>query len=119
MYAPHQIRDWAARHPVLTRIVFGAQHAVARLEQAIRGKEKMYQEEAILRAKNDAGYRYHEGCSQCMVRGICDGFHGDYADLFGMGEASPITNVPRTNDPLLYIRNQDKVVDKEDEAWAL
>jgi molybdenum cofactor biosynthesis enzyme MoaA len=115
----HKVRDLAVEKPILTRFVFGAQHVVARIEQAVRGSDEMYREEAMIRAKYDAGYRYHEACERCACRKICDGFHGDYADLFGTGEATPITNIPPTNDPLVYIKHQEKVVEPEDEAWAL
>ncbi len=50
---------------------------------------------------------------------ICDGFHCDYAALFGETEAQPITDVPATRDPLFYVREQEKVVEPEDRAWAL
>ncbi len=119
MLSAHSIRDWAAQHPVLARFGFGGQHVLARIEQAVRGKETMYREEAIIRAKHDAGYQYHTACEQCSARGICDGFHGDYANLFGMDEAKPITDIPSTTDPTLFIKEQDKVVEIEDEAWAL
>jgi hypothetical protein len=42
-----------------------------------------------------------------------------HADLFGTGEATPITNIPPTEDPRFYIKDQEKVVEPEDEAWAL
>lgn len=119
MSLAHRVRDFAAEKPRFARLVFGAQHIVARIEQAVRGKEEMYREEAMIRAKYDAGYRYHEACEHCSARRICDGFHGDYADLFGTGEATPITNIPPTEDPTFYIKNQEKVVEPEDEAWAL
>ena len=119
MRVGHEWRDYAAEHPTLTRFMFGAQHAVALVEQAVRGKELMYQEEAKIRAAKDVGYRYHEACQHCHARDICDGFHGDYADLFGTEEAAPITDVPVTKDPTFFIRDQEKVVEPEDEAWAL
>jgi hypothetical protein len=115
----HRSRDWAVEKPGIARMVFAAQHAVARAEQAVRGKETMYREEAMIRAQYDAGYRYHEGCEQCSARKICDGFHGDYADLFGTSEATPITDIEPTEDPTVFIREQDKIVEEEDKAWAL
>ena len=119
MAVGHEWRDYAGEHPVLTRFLLGAQHAIALVEQTVRGKEVMYQEEAKIRAAKDVGYRYHEACQRCNVREICDGFHGDYADLFGTDEATPITGVPTTRDPTFFIREQEKVVEAEDEAWAL
>ena len=53
------------------------------------------------------------------MQNICDGFHGDYANFYGTEEASPITDIPVADDPLYYIRDQEKVVEEEDKAWAL
>ncbi|HRI88950.1 MAG TPA: radical SAM protein [Candidatus Hydrogenedentes bacterium] len=114
----HKMRDFAVDRPTVARFVFGAQHVVARIEQAVRGNEEMYREEAMIRAKYDAGYRYHEACEKCAARRICDGFHGDYADLFGTAEATPIQGAP-IDDPKHFIKEQRKVVEREDEAWAL
>ena len=114
----HKMRDFAVDRPMVARFVFGAQHVVARVEQAVRGTEEMYREEAMIRAKYDAGYRYHDACEKCAAHRICDGFHGDYADLFGTAEATPIQGAP-IDDPKHYIKNQQKVVEREDEAWAL
>ncbi len=63
---------------------------------------------------------YHEACDRCAMRNICDGFHGDYADLHGTGEATPIDEGTRgVDDPLHYIRKQEKIVEVEDLSWAL
>lgn len=116
---PHALRDRYERHPVAGRIIFGMQHVLARLQQRVQGKEALYRREAYWRAIQDLHYRYHEGCQQCAARNICDGFHGDYADLFGTEEAEPIMGVPPTDDPKFYIQHQEKVVEEEDKAWAL
>jgi MoaA/NifB/PqqE/SkfB family radical SAM enzyme len=118
MQRPHEVRRWAVDHPVLVRLVFGAQHVLARVEQAVRGKEAMYRREAIIRARDDCHYKQPDACRQCAVRSICDGFHGDYADLHGTDEAEPITDITPTDDPLFYIRHQQKLVEPEDEGWA-
>ncbi|GMW02976.1 MAG: hypothetical protein AMXMBFR84_41120 [Candidatus Hydrogenedentota bacterium] len=119
MHNAHKVRDWAAENPTMARFVFGGQHVFARIEQAVRGRETLYREEAQNRANFDCGYRFHSACSECAARTICDGFHGDYADLFGTEEATPITNVSKIDDPTFYIQRQDKVVEEEDKAWAL
>jgi len=112
-------RDAYQMNPLKGRIKYGTQHVLARLEAAVRGRDVLYREEAKLRASVDCGYKYHDGCNGCAARNICDGFHGDYADLFGTAEAKPITGMPPVDDPLHFIREQDKVVEVEDQAWAM
>jgi molybdenum cofactor biosynthesis enzyme MoaA len=113
------LRDYYAQHPLKRLVKFSAQHVVARATQLTTGVEKLYREEAIERAKHDGCYQHHEKCNGCAARKICDGFHGDYAGLFGTDEADPITNVAPIDDPLFYIQHQEKVVEKEDKSWAL
>ncbi len=115
----HRARDWAQDHPLLAKLAFTGQRTLARAEQALRGKRAMYREEARIRAREDVNYQYHGACGQCAARKICDGFHGDYAGLFGTAEAQPITNIAPIDDPLFYIRDQDKIVEEEDRHWAL
>ncbi len=111
--------DRLAKGELKIRLKFVAQRVLARIEKAIRGKKVLCGEEAKVRADLDCHYRYHEACSRCSAKGICDGFHGDYAEMFGTSEAIPITNVPATDDPLFYIRDQEKTVEEEDKDWAL
>ncbi|MBM3793475.1 MAG: hypothetical protein FJW31_05290 [Acidobacteria bacterium] len=57
-------------------------------------------------------------CSGCDVRAICDGFYGDYADLFGEGEARPIRLANEAvSDLQHFTRNQQKRVHPRDIAW--
>jgi hypothetical protein len=116
---PHDLCARYARHPVAGRILFGVQRTLARMEQCVCGKDAVFRTEAKARAAQDLHYRYHEACGQCAARGICDGFHGDYADLFGTEEAQPITDVALTEDPNFFTRHQEKIVEEEDKAWAL
>ncbi|MBN2310792.1 MAG: radical SAM protein [Candidatus Hydrogenedentes bacterium] len=112
-------RDWALRHPALARAVFGAQHALARIEQGLRGKDVLYREEAAFRAREDCGYTQNAVCGRCAARRICDGFHGDYAEFYGMDEAEAMTDTPPIHDPAFFICHQQKIVDAEDQSWAL
>ncbi len=112
------IRDNYRRRPLRGRVRFTAQHVLCTLVQAIRGKEDLYREEAKKRAAIELKYQYHDGCRSCAMHAICDGFHGDYAALFGTSEATPIPGAP-VDDPLHYIKDQDKVVEAEDASWAL
>lgn len=115
----HELINDYESHPWLGRLKYGVQHVAARIEQALRGRDTLYREEARIRAQSDLKYRYHEACEKCPAQGICDGFHGDYAELFGTAEAVPLKDIPPTQDPLYFIRDQEKLVEEEDKSWAL
>jgi pyruvate-formate lyase-activating enzyme len=116
---PHMRRRAYELSPVKGRVKYGVQHALSRLVQLFKGKETVWREEAIVRPQVDLKYRYHEACEHCAARAICDGFHGDYAELYGTGEATPLKDVAPTQDPLFFIRDQEKLVEPEDKSWAL
>ena len=100
------------------KLGLAVQRTLARLSW-VAGKNRLYHVEGAVRAEADAGYKQYAACSECSARHICDGFHRDYAALFGEDEARPITDIPVTHDPAYYIRDQDKIVEPEDRAWAL
>jgi len=114
-----KIREWRKKHRLLVHSVVKVQNAMAALEEALRGKAALMREEGIKRARDDGEYRYDAKCQQCAARYVCDGFHGDYAKHFGTGEATPITNMPDTQDPRVFIRYQEKLVEEQDKSWAL
>ncbi len=116
---PLSRRIFATGRPGLTRIVYGLQHLAARINAALYGRDALYRIEARVRARHDCQYKYHAVCDRCAAKDICDGFHGDYADFFNTDEASPITDVPHTDDPRFFIQNQEKFVELEDQGWAL
>ena len=80
--------------------------------------EEKYQEDARLRAHDHCGYVHGEKCRVCDARYICDGFHGDYARIFGTSEARPIKIGMRLRDPAHFIKDQQKVIHPEDERWG-
>ncbi len=107
-----QLRKPAAR---VNRMISGAVHGNVQAKDM----DQLYIENAKLRAFTHCKYTYSELCgSKCSARNICDGFHGDYAALFGVGEAAPITDEPLISDPKHFIGAQDKLVEQEDYAWA-
>lgn len=110
---------FAAGRPVVTRAVYALQRMAARIDVAVHGRGRVYRGEARLRASYDCRYKYHPVCAQCAVQSVCDGFHGDYAEFFQTEEARPITDFPAADDPLCFVRDQEKFVEREDEAWAL
>jgi len=80
-------------------------------------REHRYQENARLRAHEHLGYRYVEACRSCDVKEICDGFHGDYLDLFGRNEAEPIRVGYQVADPTHFIRQQEKKLHPDAVEW--
>ena len=113
------VRDNYQARPVRGWIRFTGQRVLARSAQLVFGRPRYYREEAKKRCQ-DVKYQYHEGCQTCSVRDICDGFHGDYADLHGTAEAQPVNpEGAAVTDPLHYIRRQEKIVESEDRSWAL
>jgi MoaA/NifB/PqqE/SkfB family radical SAM enzyme len=74
-------------------------------------KELLYKNNAKLRAEKHTGYRKCETCQNCDVKDICDGFHGDYAEVFGMDEARAIKIGKEITDPKFYIKEQSKLID--------
>lgn len=81
--------------------------------------EEIYRLNGKLRAQKQCYYSYSNKCNICRVRRICDGFHGDYAHIFGTEEAVPILDIPPVSDPKYFIKHQYKVVEEEDFEWAL
>lgn len=65
------------------------------------------------------GYLKGEKCKKCSISPICDGFHKDYAKIFGFDEARPVILDSKIYDPRFYLNNQLKVVEKEEYDWAL
>jgi MoaA/NifB/PqqE/SkfB family radical SAM enzyme len=74
-------------------------------------QETLYRHSAFIRAREHCGYTYAPACRACGARDICDGFHGDYAALFGQDEARAIDTAAPLTDPTHYIREQRKIVD--------
>jgi pyruvate-formate lyase-activating enzyme len=82
-------------------------------------KASIYANNAELRAQGDCGSKYNRACGICSLRGICDGFHGDYAEMFGTDEAATVSLGRQIDDGTLYISRQKKIVEPEDLSWGL
>jgi MoaA/NifB/PqqE/SkfB family radical SAM enzyme len=106
-------------HPVIGKIGLGVQHILARIAHTFLGKDLFYHQEGAIRANHDAGYEHVSACNDCSLKSVCDGFHCDYTDLFGSDEAQAIKLGTSITDPRHYIKDQVKLVEKEDESWAL
>jgi hypothetical protein len=79
--------------------------------------ERLYQNDAAVRAREYAGYRHVRECKRCSLRLICDGIHSDYAKLFGTEEIRPVRSGFRVSDPQYYTRSQYKVIHPLDREW--
>jgi MoaA/NifB/PqqE/SkfB family radical SAM enzyme len=116
---PQLLLEQDEKTPLKSKIFYAAQGIVAKAGDILRGRDFWYRREAKLRAKQDLAYEHHEKCQTCSLRNICDGFHGDYAKFYGTDEAVPVTDTPVIEDPLYYIKDQEKIVEEEDKSWAL
>jgi MoaA/NifB/PqqE/SkfB family radical SAM enzyme len=81
--------------------------------------EYAYKEFRILMTKLMHPYMKGGECQRCSLVGICDGFHKDYANLFGFEEAHPEDLGCTIYDPRHYMAEQMKVVEPEEYSWAL
>ena len=84
---------------------------VLKLFSADIPKDLLYRQNAKLRAEKHCGYHYSDACKVCDLQGICDGFHSDYADIFGTGEANSVHCGGAVSDPKHFIVDQEKIID--------
>jgi pyruvate-formate lyase-activating enzyme len=103
-YVYHKLRD--ARHRRNSRLP-GSQDELGRSPQD-------YRDNGRVRAFDHCHYRHAPQCNTCDAKAICDGFHGDYAEMFGVAEARPISIGHRIDDPTYFIRNQEKFYESEE-----
>ena len=81
-------------------------------------KAALYQGIARVHARVDCNSGRAPACEQCAARDICSGIYRDYVELFGLAEATPLPGPGRVTDALHFIRQQEKLVERYDEAWA-
>ena len=80
--------------------------------------EQAYKEFRVIMPKTMHPYAKGEECAKCSLRGICDGFHRDYAEIFGFAEAVSQQGAAVTH-PCHYAQDQLKVVEEQEYDWAL
>jgi len=115
------IRRLAVRLPRVARQLHAFKQRLERAwadRESNASREARYREEARMRSKEYTGYRHVSGCSTCDLSSICDGFYGDYTDLFGSSEARPISIGRRVEDPQHYSRHQQKRIHPLDRGWV-
>lgn len=114
------LRRLATRRPALGMHLHGTKQWLERrlAHGSTRGaSDERYRREARVRAQEYTGYRHVPACASCDLRGICDGFYGDYVELFGDCEARPVDVGGAVVDPQHFSRDQAKRVHPDDHAW--
>ncbi|MDQ2874687.1 MAG: radical SAM protein, partial [Actinomycetota bacterium] len=64
-------------------------------------------DEAARRQQARHSYQHVPACGQCALRGVCDGFHAQYAARWGTAEAVPYPGAA-VSDPCHFTRHQPK-----------
>jgi MoaA/NifB/PqqE/SkfB family radical SAM enzyme len=80
---------------------------------------RLYGQIARLHARVDCATVHTRSCGRCAANRICSGLYRDYIERFGADEVRPIPGASPITDPLYYIGRQSKLVEREDESWAL
>jgi sulfatase maturation enzyme AslB (radical SAM superfamily) len=107
-----------AKISIFKSILYKAHQLLAGTFSRLKTEDTLYRDVAKLHSEVHCNYIYADACNQCSAQKICDGFHGDYATMFGTDEAVSIHAEQSIEDPLYYIRNQFKVVEQSDEEMA-
>ena len=82
-----------------------------------KSRDELYQEDARMRAREYTGYRHVAACASCDLQPVCDGFYGDYTEIFGDADARPIAIGGRVANPQHYSQHQAKRVHPFDVLW--
>lgn len=108
-------------NPSIRPVLYAIQRVLPRAPVSLTpaSKAAVYGDVARLHARVDCSSVHTTQCRHCAARLICSGLYRDYVDQFGAGESRPIAGAVAIADPLHYIRRQRKLVEVEDEAWAL
>ena len=115
------LRRLSTKLPVLGDALHGVKQELERRWASRRSPltlDERYREDARMRAVEYTGYRHVEGCAECDLRRICDGFYADYLEIFGADEARPVSLGQAVDDPQLYSRQQPKRIHPFDVAWV-
>jgi len=111
----HPLLPFAILAERIVKIVQEVLGAAPRLEW----REYLHREARRLMPLSVHSFSKCEACKSCDVASICDGFQGDYGELFGFAEARPIKVGRRITDPKHYMAEQPKVVEVQEYDWAL
>jgi hypothetical protein len=102
-------------------VLYAVQRLLPRAPISVSQESKavVYGDVARLHARVDCSSVHTTRCGRCDARRICSGLYRDYVDVYGSDEPRPIAAGGAITDPLHYIRRQRKLVETEDEPWAL
>lgn len=56
-------------------------------------------------------------CQECSIKAICDGFHCDFIEEFGISSVKPIKLDTEIKDPRFYLNRQLKVIESQEWEW--
>ncbi len=73
-------------------------------------RDVLYRQNARLRGEKHKEYIFPEECAGCSLRRICDGFHCDYASIYGVSEAKAWKLGEDIDDPGHFIKEQEKII---------
>lgn len=99
-----------AEKPLLRHLLYGLHGMITRCAGAHGSREALYRQVARMHAELYCGYVHADACLACSLRAICDGFHGDYAEMFGVGEACSVEAENIVDDPMHYIKDACKIL---------
>jgi hypothetical protein len=122
--APEMKAPPPTRHPLLPfailaeRVIKFAQEMLGRSPR-LDWQEYLHRESRRLMPLSVHSFTKCTACKSCDVASICDGFQGDYGELFGFAEAKPIKLGRRITDPKHYMAEQPKVVEVQEYDWAM
>lgn len=122
--APAVMAPPPAEHPLLPFAIL-AERAVKFAQEMLGTSprlawhEYLHHEARRLMAPSVHSFSKCAACKSCDVASICDGFQGDYGELFGFAEARPIRVGRRIVDPKHYMAEQPKVVEVQEYDWAM
>jgi len=122
--APEMKAPPPADHPLLPYAI--AAERVIKFAQQMLGTsprlewhEYLHREARRLMPLSVHSFSKCTACKSCDVASICDGFQGDYGELFGFAEARPIKLGRKIADPKHYMAEQPKVVEVQEYDWAM
>jgi hypothetical protein len=122
--APEAKAPPEVRHPLLP-VAIALEHVIKYFQEALGRsprldwREYLNYESRKLMSLSVHSFTKCTACRSCDVAPICDGFQGDYGELFGFAEARPIVLGRKVTDPKHYMAKQPKVVEIQEYEWAM
>lgn len=114
------LADAAGLRSLLSEFEIRIGTALARSAGAFRTQDmgRFYLTESRKRAREFCGYRHLDPCRLCDLCAICDGVPRKAGEMFGYSGLRPVRMDKPVRDPQYFIREQEKALHPEDEAWV-